>query len=211
MVAPFAVCRADEGTSIHVGNYSSLQEGVSLHALETTARGKNIDDRRYSGQGSLLKANDTGFKNGFAIYTGDKVSLAHGVVLHGPAYIGTDSFAGMNSLIFNAKVGNRVAVGVSSTITNGVRIPDDKFVPPGTIITTQAQADALPARIGSPYEKINEFVIHVNQELAKGYNLQTFQKLATEMEDKLEQQEMLQTGSPTGTPVQLVSLLTLPN
>lgn len=106
----------------------------------------------------------------------------------------------MNSLIFNAKVGNRVAVGVSSTITNGVRIPDDKFVPPGTIITTQAQADALPARIGSPYEKINEFVIHVNQELAKGYNLQTIQKLATEMDDELEQQEMLQTGSPTGNP-----------
>jgi hypothetical protein len=51
----------------------------------------------------------------------------------------------------------------------------------------------LPPRVGSPYEKINEFVTHVNQELAKGYNLQTIQKLATEMEDQLEQQEMLQT------------------
>ena len=41
-------------------------------------------------------------------------------------------------------------------------------VPPGSIITTQQQADKLPSRIGTPYEKINSFVIHVNKELAKG-------------------------------------------
>jgi len=200
LIAPFAVCRGDEGTPIHIGDYSNMQDGVLLHALETTAHGKNIDDRRYSAEGSLLKANDSEFKNGFAIYVGDKVSLAHGVQVHGPAYIGNDTFVGMESLIFNAKVGKRVAIGVSSTVTDGVTIPDNKFVPPGSLITTQAQADALPARVGSPYEKINSFVLHVNQELAKGYNAQTIQKLATEMEEELEQEEMLQTGSPTGNP-----------
>jgi carbonic anhydrase/acetyltransferase-like protein (isoleucine patch superfamily) len=200
LVASFAVCRGDEGTPIHIGDYSNLQEGAFLHALETTSHGKNIDDRRYSAQGSLLKANDTAFKNGFAIYIGDKVSLAHGVQVHGPSYVGNDTFVGMKSLIFNAKIGNRVAIGVSSTITDGVRIPDDKFVPPGSVITTQAQADALPARVGNPYEKINTGVLHVNQELAKGYNAQTIQRLATEIEDQLEQEEMLQTGSPTGSP-----------
>jgi carbonic anhydrase len=198
LIAPFAVCRGDEGTPIHIGDYSNMQDGVLLHALETTAHGKNIDDRRYSAEGSLLKGNDSEFKNGFAIYVGDKVSLAHGVQVHGPAYIGNDTFVGMESLIFNAKVGKRVAIGVSSTVTDGVTIPDNKFVPPGSLITTQAQADALPARVGSPYEKINSFVLHVNQELAKGYNAQTIQKLATEMEEELEQEGMLQTGSPTG-------------
>jgi carbonic anhydrase/acetyltransferase-like protein (isoleucine patch superfamily) len=200
LVAPFAVCRADEGIPINVGDYSNMQDGVILHALETASHGKNIDDRRYSAEGSLLKANDTGFKKGFAIYVGDKVSLAHGVQVHGPAYIGNDTFVGMKSLIFNAKIGNRVAIGVSSTVTNGVTIPDDKFVPPGTIVTTQAQADALPARVGSPYEEINKAVIHVNQELAKGYNAQKIQELATEMEAELEDEGMLQTGSPTGNP-----------
>ena len=195
LVAPFAVCRGDEGTPIRIGDYSNMQDGVILHALETTSHGKNMDDRRYSAEGSLLKGNDAGFKNGFAIYVGDKVSLAHGVQVHGPAYIGNDTFVGMKSFIFNAKIGKRVAIGVSSTITDGVTIPDNKFVPPGTIITTQAQADALPSRVGSPYEAINNAVIHVNQELAKGYNAQTIQRLATEMEDELEQQEMLQTGS----------------
>lgn len=200
LVAPFAVCRADEGIPIHVGDYSNMQDGVILHALETGSHGKNIDDRRYSSEGSLLRANDTGFKNGFAIYVGDKVSLAHGVQVHGPAYVGNDTFVGMKSLIFNAKIGNRVAIGVSSTVTNGVTIPDDKFVPPGTIVTTQAQADALPARVGSPYEEINKAVIHVNQELAKGYNAQKIQELAMEMEAELEDEELLQTGSPTGNP-----------
>jgi carbonic anhydrase len=196
LVASFAVCRGDEGTPIHIGDYSNVQEGVFLHALETTAHGKNIDDRRYSAQGSLLKANDTAFNTGFAIYVGEKSSLAHGVQVHGPVYIGNDTFVGMKSLIFNAKVGNRVAIGVASTITDGVRIPDNKFVPPGSIITTQAQADALPVRVGSPYEKINSGVLHVNQVLAKGYNAQTIHRLATEIEDQLEQEEMLQTGSP---------------
>lgn len=200
LVAPFAVCRADEGIPIHVGDYSNMQDGVILHALETGSHGKNIDDRRYSSEGSLLRANDTGFKNGFAIYVGDKVSLAHGVQVHGPAYVGNDTFVGMKSLIFNAKIGNRVAIGVSSTVTNGVTIPDDKFVPPGTIVTTQTQADALPARVGSPYEEINKAVIHVNQELAKGYNAQKIQELAMEMEAELEDEELLQTGSPTGNP-----------
>ncbi|MGN6628311.1 MAG: hypothetical protein ACTHKJ_00365, partial [Candidatus Nitrosocosmicus sp.] len=155
MVAPFAICRGDEGTPIHIGNYSNLQDGVILHALETTSHNKNIDDRRYSAQGSLLNANDSAFNNGFAIYVGDKVSLAHDVQIHGPAFVGNDTFVGMNSLIFNSKIGNRVAIGVSSTITNGVTIADDKFVPPGSIIATQKQADALPKRIGSPYETIN--------------------------------------------------------
>lgn len=200
MVAPFAVCRGDEGTPIHIGNYSNLQDGVILHALETTSHNKNIDDRRYSSQGSLLKANDTAFNSGFAIYVGDKVSLAHDVQIHGPAFVGNDTFVGMNSLIFNAKIGNRVAIGVSSTITNGVTIADDKFVPPGSIITTQKQADALPKRVGSPYETINNGVLHVNQELAKGYNNQTIHRLAADIEDLLEQEEMLQTESPTGNP-----------
>lgn len=200
LVAPFAVCRGDEGTPIYIGNYSNMQDGVILHSLETTAHGKNIDDRRYSAEGLLLKANDTAFKNGFAIYVGNRVSLAHDVQVHGPAYIGDDTFVGMKSLVFNAKLGKRDAIGVSSTITNGVTIPDDKFVPPGSIIATQAQADKLPARLGSPYEKLNDFVIHVNQELAKGYNAQTIHRLATEIEDEIEEHEMLQTGSPTGSP-----------
>lgn len=58
----------------------------------------------------------------------------------------------MESLVFNAKIGNNVAIGVSSTITGGVEIPDNKFVPPGSIIISQEQVNKLPDRIGSTYQ-----------------------------------------------------------
>jgi carbonic anhydrase len=101
---------------------------------------------------------------------GENVSLVHGSLIHGPAYFGNNTFVGMESMVFNAKVGNNVAIGVASTVTGGVEIADDKFVPPGAVITTQEQADNLPDRIGSEYENINEGVLHVNKELADGYS-----------------------------------------
>jgi carbon dioxide concentrating mechanism protein CcmM len=61
----------------------------------------------------------------------------------------------MESLVFNAKIGNNVAIGVSSTITGGVEVPDNKYVPSGSVITTQEQVDNLHSRIESTYENIN--------------------------------------------------------
>ena len=108
---------------------------------------------------------------GYAVFIGSNVSLAHDSMVHGPAWIGNNTFVGMKSLVFNAKVGNNVAIGVFSLVTNGVVIPDNKFVPPGSQILTQAEADALPSRIGSgAYENINKGVLHVNKDLADAYN-----------------------------------------
>lgn len=72
----------------------------------------------------------------------------------------------MESLIFNAKVVNNVAIGVSHT-TVGVVIADNKFLWPGSVITTQEEADALPRRIGIPYDNTNEEVVHIYKELAE--------------------------------------------
>jgi carbon dioxide concentrating mechanism protein CcmM len=40
LVAPLGVYRSDEGFPIHIGDYSNMQDGVILHALETTSHGK---------------------------------------------------------------------------------------------------------------------------------------------------------------------------
>ena len=168
-VAPTAVCRGDEGTPIHIGAFSNMQDGVVLHGLETTFNGINIDERRFSSTGERLLGNESGFKNGYSVFVGENASLAHGVLIHGPAYVGNNTFVGMESLVFDAKLGNNVAVGVASTITGGVEVADDKFVPPGSVITTQEQADALPERVGTDYENINSAVIHVNEKFAEGY------------------------------------------
>ena len=78
-------------------------------------------------------------------------------------------------------------------ITGGVEVPDNKFVPPGSIITTQGQVDKLPDRIGSPYENINEEVIHVNEELDEEYEVIDIEKIIGEKE-KSNGTNMLETG-----------------
>ncbi len=194
LMSPTAVCRGDEGTPIHISDYSNIQDGVILHALETTLDGKNIDGRRFSENGDRLLANDSRFDSGFAIFVGSKVSLAHDSMVHGPAWIGNNTFVGMKSLIFNAKVGSNVAIGVYSLVTNGVVIPDNKFVPPGSQVLTQAQADALPSRIGSgAYENINNGVLHVNKDLADAYNQNDLGKIKYYREALMEEEGLVTT------------------
>jgi len=173
-----------------------MQDGAVLHALETTDHGKNLDGRRFSMSGDRLMGNDSRFSQGYAIFLGDRVSLAHDSMIHGPAWVGNDTFIGMKSLIFDAKLGKNVAVGISSTVTGGVEIADDRYVPPGSVITTQEEADLLPPRVGSAYEKINQAVINVNERiaealLAEAYN-QQLTKLIEERES-LTEKNMLET------------------
>jgi len=194
-VAPTAVCRGDEGTPIHISDDSNLQDGVVLHALKTTNEGNNIDGMKFSSDGQRLNGNDPRFVTGYAIWLGERVSLAHGSQVHGPAWVGDDTFIGMEALIFDAKLGNNVAVGVSATVTAGVEIPDGKFVPPGSVIVTQEQADALPDRIGSPYETLNVGVVDVNKQLAEGFDQTDLEKLILERE-RLMEARMLETAQP---------------
>jgi carbonic anhydrase len=187
LAAPTSVCRADEGTPIFIGDLSNIQDGVVLHGLETTDNGKNIDNRRYSTDGNLLLGNDSGFDKGYSVYVGYNTSLAHDSMAHGPAWIGNNTFLGMKSIVFNAKVGNNVAVGISSTITGGVSIPDNKYIPPGSVIANQTQADSLPVRSGSPYEKTNKAVVDVNTHLAEEYQKLGLDKLSQQREKEMEQ------------------------
>jgi carbon dioxide concentrating mechanism protein CcmM len=189
LVAPTAVCRGDEGTPLYIGTLSNMQDGVVVHGLETTFNGKNIDERRFSSTGERLLGNDSRFDNGYSVFVGENVSLAHGVLIHGPAYVGNNTFVGMESLVFDAKLGNDVAVGVASTITGGVEVADDKFVPPGSVITTQEQANSLPERVGSDYENINTAVVHVNEKLAEGYG-----ELGIAERENLMERGMLETS-----------------
>jgi carbonic anhydrase/acetyltransferase-like protein (isoleucine patch superfamily) len=204
LAAPTSVCRGDEGTPIHVGDSSNMQDGVVLHALETTDHGKNIDGRRFSSTGDRLMANDSRFSQGYAVFIGDRVSLAHDSMVHGPAWIGNDTFIGFKSVVFNARVGNNVAVGIGSIITGGVHIDDDRYVPPGSVITTQEQADLLPPRVGSEYENLNKAVIQVNERIAEGLLAKAYDNQLInliEQRESLVEQNMLETGNGNSTSI----------
>ena len=192
------VCKGrgeDEGTSIHVNEGSNMQVGEVIYAFETTDDGHNIDGRKFINNGERLDGSDSRFAEGYTVWVGENISLAHGSMIHGPAWIGNGSFVGMDAMIFNAKIGNHIVVGVSATIIDGVEIPDGKFVPPEKLTTTQAEDDTLPDLIGSPYENTNHTVLHVNQQLAEGYNQIDLEKIIHERERMMEE-GMMETSIP---------------
>ena len=169
LMAPTAVCRADEGVPIHVGDYSNIQDGVILHALDTVRNGTNIDNKRFSQDGERLLGNDTGFDEGYAIYISGNVSLAHDSLVHGPVWIGNNTIIGVKSAVLDSKIGNNVVIRVGSIIT-GVEIPDNTLVPPGSVLTNQTQVSGLPSAIGSPSQNLNQGDLLNSKALAKAYN-----------------------------------------
>ena len=161
MVSPMASVRGDEGMPIFIGKDSNIQDGVVIHGLET------IDEQGKSVENNLVTGSD-GKK--YAVYVGERVSLAHQSQVHGPALIGNDTFIGMQAFVFKAHIGNNCVLEPKSAAI-GVTIPDGRYISAGMVITKQNEADTLPAVFeGYTYQKTNAAVVDVNDNLAKGYN-----------------------------------------
>ncbi len=158
MVGPCACVRGDEGQPLFVGDDSNVQDGVVIHALETEEHGKPVEKNLFAVDGKK-----------YAVYVGSRVSLAHQGQIHGPAVVLDDSFVGMQSLVFKAFVSKRCVVE-PGCILMGVTVPEGRYVPAGTVLRSQEQADALPV-IGPDYplKDLNKGVVHVNTSLAAAY------------------------------------------
>lgn len=157
MVAPGASIRADEGTPFFIGNRSNVQDGVVMHALETGGRhqGQNVFE---VGGGR------------YAIYIGERVSLAHQCQVHGPSVVENDCFIGMQAFVFRSVVGRGSVVEPGAKLM-GVRVGQARYVPAGSIVRTQAEADALPdIDEDYPLRALNAEVVMVNVELARAYH-----------------------------------------
>ena len=160
-VAPFASVRGDEGQPLHVGDDSNVQDGVVIHALETEEHGKPVEKNLVQVDGKK-----------YAVYVGNRVSLAHQVQIHGPAVVLDDSFIGMKVLVFRANVGRNCVVEPGCILIS-VSVPDGRYVPAGTVLRDQAVADKLPVITDEyPLKNLNKGVCHVNKSLAKGYAAQ---------------------------------------
>jgi len=146
-VAPGSSIRADEGSPFFLGSNTNVQDGVVIHALKE----------------KWVKVGD----EEWAVYIGRNCSLAHGALVHGPCYLGDDSFVGFNAIVHDSVVGSNCFVG-HGAIVAGVEIPDGRFIPPGTIVTSQDAVDALPAAEHG-HAHFNEDVVGVNRGLAAAY------------------------------------------
>lgn len=158
MVSPFASVRGDEGQPLHIGDEANVQDGVIIHALETEHQGRAIPGNRVTVQGK-----------DYAVYVGERVSLAHQVQIHGPALVEADSFIGMKTLVFKARVGKGCVVEPGCILMN-VQVAPGRYVPAGTVLKDQSAADALPEITEDyPLKNLNRDVVHVNTSLADSY------------------------------------------
>ena len=148
-VAASASVRADEGSPFFIGSSSNIQDGVVIHALKD----------RYVQVGG----------EEWAVYVGRNVSMAHDALVHGPCYIGDDTFIGFKAVVHDSVVGERCFIGIGAVVV-GVEIPDGKFVPHGRIIDSQAKVKDLPDSTEA-HMHFNEDVVEVNRGLAAAYQL----------------------------------------
>ena len=158
LVSPMASIRGDEGQPLFIGDDSNVQDGVIIHALETEVNGKAVEENLRTVNGKR-----------YAVYVGRRVSLAHQVQIHGPAVVHDDTFVGMKTLVFKSQVGAGCVIEPGCLLM-GVDVPGHRYIPAGSVIKTQEDADTLPEITEDyPMRDMNRGVIHVNTSLAKGY------------------------------------------
>ncbi|MEO0940171.1 MAG: ribulose bisphosphate carboxylase small subunit [Cyanobacteria bacterium J06642_12] len=164
MVAPGTSIRADEGSPFRIGANTNVQDGVVMHGL---ADGRVLGDDGES----------------FSIWIGNNTSITHKALIHGPAYIGDDCFIGFRSTVFNARI-NRGCIVMMHALIQDVEIPAGKYVPSGSIVTSQQQADRLPDVQPEDLQFTSE-VIGVNDALRSGYRCVADGACADATPDKL--------------------------
>jgi len=147
-VAGNTIVRADPDTQICIGNETNLQDNILLLAA----------------QGLPAPASNCGATSSS---TGDRVSIAHQAIVKN-SRIGNFTFIG-----FHANLSN-VVLEDGAFVLHGAKLSDvtigrDRLVPIGAVITTQAEADALPLKTEDNAEFQNE-VLEVNEEFAEHYS-----------------------------------------
>ncbi|MBD2385545.1 ribulose bisphosphate carboxylase small subunit [Cylindrospermum sp. FACHB-282] len=164
IVAPGTSIRADEGTPFYIGENTNIQDGVVIHGLE---QGRVVGDD----------------ENQYSVWVGNNASITHMALIHGPAYVGDNSFIGFRSTVFNARVGAGCIVMMHALIQD-VEIPPGKYVPSGAIITSQQQADRLPD-VQKQDQQFAHHVVGINQALRSGYRCAADSKCIAPIRDEI--------------------------
>ncbi|PZV12739.1 MAG: carbon dioxide concentrating mechanism protein CcmM [Leptolyngbya sp.] len=177
VIAPGVSIRADKGNSFRIGTGSKVQDGVVIHGLE---------------QGRVV--GDDG--NSYSVWIGQNASVAHMALVHGPAYIGDGCFIGFRSTVFNARIGPGCIV-MMHVLVQDVEIPPGKFVPSGSIITSQQQADQLPNVQESDKQFVAQ-VMDVNDALRSGHHSAESVAPVTSFKERQDQSTAMNLASEGG-------------
>lgn len=143
-VGPYAVIRADEVDDagsmepIRIRQGSNIQDGVVIHS-----------------------------KAGAAVTIGERTSIAHRSIIHGPCSIGNDVFIGFNTVVFRSHIGDGCVIR-HNCVVDGLDIPGQFHVPPMMHIGPDFDLESI-SRVPPEYSSFSESVFSANQRLVEGY------------------------------------------
>jgi carbonic anhydrase/acetyltransferase-like protein (isoleucine patch superfamily) len=143
-IGPYAVIRADEVDAdnqikpIIIGAHSNIQDGVVIHS-----------------------------KSGAKVTIGQRTSIAHRAIVHGPCAVGNDVFIGFNSVLFNCTVEDRCVVR-HNAVVDGVHLPTGFYVQSTERICAKTDLSGLP-QVPAATSEFSEDVARTNNELVLGY------------------------------------------
>lgn len=107
--------RADEGHPIVIGRRARIRSRVTFHAL--------VDTR---------------------VDVGDNFVAGDEVVVHGPVTIGDNVTVEDGAVVYQATVEDNVVIRAGATVASKVTLREGTIVPENAVVSTQAEADALP-------------------------------------------------------------------
>lgn len=143
-VGPYAVIRADETDEngdmepITIAADSNIQDGVVIHS-----------------------------KAGARVSIGERTSIAHRSIIHGPCSIGNNVFIGFNSVVFRTHIADGCVLR-HNCVVDGTDIPAGSVIPPVLHIGPDFDLSELPKADQSAND-FSESIISANHYLVKGY------------------------------------------
>ncbi|NKF50273.1 carbonate dehydratase [Shewanella sp. WXL01] len=143
-VGPYAVIRADEVNAqgdmepIIIKRDTNIQDGVVIHS-----------------------------KAGAAVTIGERSSIAHRSIIHGPCEVCDDVFIGFNSVVFSTKIGKGCVIRHNSVV-DGLDLPEQFHVPPMTNIGPDFDLNTI-SKVPPEYSAFSESVVSANHTLVEGY------------------------------------------
>lgn len=148
--APCSSVRAVPGTSVKIGDDSSVQDGAVVVGIADGGL-----------PGGYLKTDTKGVR------IGSRTTVGAQAQVQGPARLGDGVFVGMCAFVFNAEVADGCVIEPGAMVM-GVRVPPGRYVPASLVVIDQDAADALP-KIGEgyPFRRINERMVAVYAAMAE--------------------------------------------
>ena len=143
-IAPYAVIQADEVDEnghmepILIGANSNIQDGVVIH-----------------------------YKSGAAVTIGERTSIAHRAIVHGPCTVGVGVFIDFNTVLFKCDVGKGCVVDHNSVV-DGCDLPAGFGVPSTPRIGHQTDLATIP-KVTADASEFSEDVARTNNWLVQGY------------------------------------------